>query len=318
MSRTSDTLVVGTRGSQLALTQSQWVVDRLRQAHPQLTIRMEIIRTTGDKQQLRPLPEIGGKGLFTAELEQALLDGGIDVAVHSAKDLPTDLRAGLAVLAYPQREDPRDAWVSAGGAVLMELPTGSVVGTSSLRRQAQILVHRPDLKFVALRGNVDTRIRKVHQGQCSGAVLALAGLNRVGLTAHVTHVIEPSFCLPAPGQGALALEGRTDDKGVRELLAPIHDAATAAAVEVEREILAALDAGCRAPVGIYCVCESDRMRCEAVVLDPAGTRVARASAEEKGDILVFESPACVSLVRQIVDDLKAQHAEDIIAQCRGG
>jgi len=316
VSRSSDTLVVGTRGSQLALAQTQWIVDRLRQAHPQLTIRMEIIRTTGDKQQLRPLPEIGGKGLFTAELEQALLDGGIDVAVHSAKDLPTDLRAGLAVLAYPQREDPRDAWVSAGGAALMELPTGSVVGTSSLRRQAQILVHRPDLKFVALRGNVDTRIRKVHEGQCAGAVLALAGLNRVGLTAYVTHVIEPSFCLPAPGQGALALEGRTDDKGVRELLAPIHDAVTAAAVEVERAILAALDAGCRAPVGVYCVCAGGRMRCEAVVLDPAGTRVARASAEEKGDILVFESPACVSLVRRIVADLCAGGAKDIIALCR--
>jgi hydroxymethylbilane synthase len=318
VSRSSDTLVVGTRGSQLARAQTQWVADRLRKTHPRLTIRMEIIRTTGDKLQTRPLPEIGGKGLFTAELEQALLDGGIDLAVHSAKDLPTDLREGLAVLAYPPREDPRDAWVAADAAPFAHLPSGAVVGTSSLRRQAQLLVHRGDLKFVALRGNVDTRIRKIHEGQCAGAVLAMAGLNRVNLAAHVTEVFEPSFCLPAPGQGALVIEGRADDEGVRELLAPIHDAATAAAAEVERAVLAALDAGCRAPVGVYCVCEGDRLRCEAIVLDPAGTRVARACAAEKGDILVFESPACVSLVRRIVADLKAQQADDIIAQCRSG
>ena len=193
------TLVVGTRGSQLARAQTQWVIDRIRDAHSRLEVRTEIITTTGDRQQDRPLPEIGGKGLFTEELERALLDGSIDLAVHSAKDLPTELSAGLGLLAVPVREDARDAWVSADGKPFDDLPPESVVGTTSLRRQAQLLARRPDLEFVGLRGNVDTRIRKIHRGDCAGAVLAMAGLNRAGLAEHVTHPFETEVMLPAPG-----------------------------------------------------------------------------------------------------------------------
>jgi len=307
VSGTSDTLVVGTRGSQLARAQTQWVIDRLRHFHAPLKVHMEIIRTTGDRLQSRPLPEIGGKGLFTAELEQALLDGRIDLAVHSAKDLPTDLRPGSAVLAWPPRENPRDAWVSADGTRLTDLPKGSVVGTSSLRRQAQLLVGRPDLQFVGLRGNIDTRIRKIREGQCAGAVLAMAGLIRANLADHVTHVLEPSLCLPAAGQGALALQGRADDERVREWLQPIHDPRTATAVEIERAILAALDAGCRAPVAIYAVCVGTTLRCDAVVLDPAGKRSVRATAEDKEQRPV---------VSRILEQLRAGGADDIIAACR--
>jgi hydroxymethylbilane synthase len=309
VSGTSDTLVVGTRGSQLARAQTQWVINHLRQLHPPLDIRMEIIRTTGDRLQSRPLPEIGVKGLFTAELEQALLDGRIDLAVHSAKDLPTDLTPGLAVLAWPPREDPRDAWVSADGIPLLDLPKGSVVGTSSLRRQAQLLVRRPDLKFVGLRGNIDTRIRKIRDGQCAGAVLAMAGLIRANLTDHVTHVLEPLWCLPAPGQGALALQGRADDERVRGWLQPIHDPRTATLVETERAILAALDAGCRAPVAIYAVCVGTILRCDAVVLDPQGKRSVRATAEDNQRR---------SVISRMLEQLRAGGANEIIAACRAG
>jgi len=225
-----ETLVVGTRGSKLARAQSQWVIDRIRSAYPKLSIEMTIITTTGDRRQDKPLPEIGGKGLFTEELERALLEGAIDLAVHSAKDLPTDLTEGLEVLAYPVREDPRDVWVSADDTAFEDLPTGSVVGTSSLRRQGQLLVQRNDLQFIALRGNVDTRIKKVHRGDCAGAVMAMAGLKRTGLAEHVTHPFELDVCLPAPGQGALAIEGRSSDQRILDYLTEIHDEATAQAV----------------------------------------------------------------------------------------
>ncbi|MCL2330694.1 MAG: hydroxymethylbilane synthase, partial [Phycisphaerae bacterium] len=180
-------LTVGTRGSLLARTQTQWVVDRLAEAHSSLQVTTRLISTTGDRLQDKPLPEIGGKGLFTDELERALLDGEIDLAVHSTKDLPTELKPGLAILAYPIREDARDAWVDGRGGAdnkairFEDIPAGSAVGTTSLRRQAQLLALRPNLAFVNLRGNVDTRVRKVQQGDCAGAVLAMAGLKRAGL-----------------------------------------------------------------------------------------------------------------------------------------
>ncbi|HPD30447.1 MAG TPA: hydroxymethylbilane synthase [Phycisphaerae bacterium] len=332
-SRRQNELVVGTRGSQLARAQTNWVIERLRAAHAGLEVRAEIITTTGDRFQDRPLPEIGGKGLFTEELERALLDGSIDLAVHSAKDLPTDLADGLDVLAYPAREDPRDAWVSADGAPFDKLPPESVVGTTSLRRQAQLLHLRPDLRFVGLRGNVDTRIRKIHRGDCAGAVLAMAGLKRAGLEEHVTHPFDPQVCLPAPGQGALALEGRKGDERVVSLLAVVHDEATAAAVRSERAVLSMLDAGCRAPVAILAEVIAEPMsvsgptsvsgspsplakggprgilRCQALVLDPKGTRHVRAKAER---------PASQSddLVADIVSQLRSGGGDEIIAKCR--
>ena len=309
VSNSTENLTVGTRGSLLARTQTQWVIDRIVEANPGLQVTTRIITTSGDRQQNRPLPEIGGKGLFTEELERALLDGDIDLAVHSTKDLPTDLKPGLAVMAYPAREDPRDAWVSGDGTRFEDIPQGSVVGTTSLRRQAQLLVRRPDITFVGLRGNVDTRIRKVQRGDCAGAVLALAGLKRVSLEGHVTHPFEPADMLPAPGQGALAIEGRADDARLAAFLQPIHDAATAAAVNCERAILARLDAGCRAPVGIYATVADDVLDCEALVISPDGKRQVR--CKMRGQFGHVED-----LVDRIVSDLKSQGADEIIATCR--
>ncbi len=302
-------LVIGTRGSLLARAQTEWVVERLRAVHRDLEIVTEVITTSGDREQTRPLPEVGGKGVFTEELERALLDGSIDLAVHSAKDLPTKLKPGLGVLAYPPREDPRDAWVSADGSPFEALPAGAVVGTTSLRRQAQLLMRRTDLTFIGLRGNVDTRIGKVRRGDCAGAVLAMAGLIRSGLVEHVTHPFEPDVMLPAPGQGALAIEGRADDARVRGLLAGLQDAPTAAAVECERAILDELDAGCRAPVAVFARVEGKRLTCRALVVYPDGSRPARAHAE--GDA---REPGAVA--EGIVRELRGQGVDAIIASCR--
>lgn len=309
--RHTDRLVIGTRGSLLALAQTRGVIALLTTAHPDMAIEERIISTRGDREQGRPLPEIGGKGLFTEELERALLDGSIDLAVHSAKDLPTQLQPGLAMVACPKREDPRDAWVSSDGAPFAALPSGSVVGTSSLRRQAQLLMDRPDLTFIALRGNVDTRIAKVHRGDCAGAVLAMAGLRRAGLAHHATHPFEPDVMLPAPGQGALALEGRIDDDRVLDCVAAIDDADTRLAVGCERAVLARLDAGCRAPVGLMAEVAGAAIACRALVASPDGRRVVRAEATGRVD-------GVEDVVNRIVGELEGGGAAEIIAACRAG
>jgi len=301
--------VVGTRGSQLACTQTQWAIDCIQAANPDLEIQIQIITTKGDRLQGKPLPEIGGKGLFTEELEQALRDGSIDLAVHSLKDLPTEMPDDLDILAYPVREDTRDAWISADETPFEELPSNSVVGTTSLRRQSQLLMQRKDLTFIGLRGNVDTRIKKVHRGDCAGALLAMAGLKRVGFDNHVTHPFDPSIVLPAPGQGALALEGRKDDDHLREQLQAIHHEPTQLAVVCERTILHELNAGCRAPVAIYARFEDENLFCEALVSDPKGEQVVRASASQP------KSKAAV-VVEQILSQLRGQGADEIIKECR--
>ena len=305
----SDRLVVGTRGSQLARAQTGWVVNQIREAQPGLEVLTEIITTKGDRVQDRPLPEIGGKGLFTAELEEALMAGAIDLAVHSAKDLPTELAEGLDVLAWPVREDPRDAWVSADGTSFDDLPNGAVVGTTSLRRQSQLLMARPDLTFVGLRGNIDTRIRKVHRGDCAGALLAMAGLNRADLAEHVTHPFESEVCLAAPGQGALALQGRTGDKRVIELLEPVHDLDTAVAVACERAILHELDAGCRAPVAALAQVAGIELHCEALVASPDGKESVKAEATGTCDDYA-------AVAAKIIEQLRDGGAVEIIAECR--
>ncbi len=226
MSAPQPTVSVGTRGSPLARAQTELVSDLLRTAWPGLTCAITPIVTTGDRTQAsgRPLPEIGGKGLFTAELEQALHDGTIDLAVHSLKDLPTEAAAGVAIGAVCARDDVRDCLVSRDGLALGDLEAGAVVGTSSLRRQAQLRALRPDLETRSIRGNVDTRIRKVREGEYDGALLAAAGVRRLGLEGSVSEWLEPETMLPAPGQGALAVQCRDGDEAILELLAAIDDA----------------------------------------------------------------------------------------------
>jgi hydroxymethylbilane synthase len=238
---------LGTRGSQLAQWQAEWVRDRL--AAQSVRAEIVIIKTRGDAEVDRPLHELEGKGFFTKEIEEALLDGRIDVAVHSLKDLPTTFPAGLALGAIPARHDPREALVN--GRSLSDLAAGARVGTSSLRRIAQVRFLRPDLEVVALRGNVPTRVRKVetHDG-LDAALLAIAGLERLGLGGKGA-VIDPFDVMPAPGQGALGIEIRDNDKATRKALQPLHDAASAAAVTAERALLAALGGGCQAPVAAW-------------------------------------------------------------------
>ena len=238
---------LGTRGSRLAQWQAEWVRDQL--ATRGVTAQIVVIKTRGDAEVDRPLHELEGKGFFTKEIEDALLDRRIDVAVHSLKDLPTRLPAGLALAAVPLRHDPREALV--GGTRLADLPPGARVGTSSLRRVTQILYLRPDLRVVPLRGNVPTRVRKVEERDgCDAALLALAGLGRLSLNDRATP-IDPLEVMPAPGQGALGLEVRADDGPTRDALRPLGDAASACAVAAERAVLAALGGGCQAPVAAY-------------------------------------------------------------------
>jgi hydroxymethylbilane synthase len=238
---------LGTRGSRLAQWQAEWVRDQL--ATRGVTAQIVVIKTRGDAEVDRPLHELEGKGFFTKEIEDALLDGRIDLAVHSLKDLPTQLPAGLALAAVPARHDPREALV--GGANLRDLPQGARVGTSSLRRVTQVRYLRPDLRVVSLRGNVPTRVRKVEEGDgCDAALLALAGLERLGLGGKGS-VVDPLDVMPAPGQGALGLEIRDDDKATRKALQGLHDPVSAAAVDAERTLLAELGGGCQAPVAAW-------------------------------------------------------------------
>ncbi len=272
-------LVIGTRGSLLARTQSEWVAAQLRAQWPDCEVVIEHISTRGDKIRDVPLAQIGGKGLFTKELEIALLDGRIDLAVHSLKDLPTELPDGLALGAVPVREDPRDALVSRGGARLDQLPRGARVGTSSLRRRLQLIAVRPDLDVVDLRGNVPTRLRRVSDGDLDAAVLAAAGLRRLGETRAITQELPPGIMLSAVGQGALGIEIRAGDERVTALLSFLHDDVAAAETTAERSLLAALGGGCQTPVGALGRAEGERLRLYAGICDPDGGRVLRTEAE---------------------------------------
>lgn len=240
-------LRVGTRASRLALWQTDHVVARLREAWPELAVERVPIRTLGDRVTDVPLPRIGDKGLFTRELEDGLRDGSIDIAVHSLKDLPTASPPGLVIGAVLEREDPRDALVAAAAATLDTLPRGSRLGTSSLRRKAQVLARRSDLTLQDLRGNVPTRLDKVLRGELDAAVLALAGLRRLGLEGHAVQILDPDTLLCAPGQGALAVQTR-DDERLRRILAPLNHTGTRWATCAERALLALLEGGCHVPV----------------------------------------------------------------------
>jgi hydroxymethylbilane synthase len=245
------TLRIGTRGSLLALQQSQWVRDTLMHRWPGLTVELQIIKTTGDKIQDVPLAKVGGKGLFVKEIEDALLAREVDLAVHSMKDVPALLPNGLIIAAIPAREDPRDVLVTRGVRSLKELPPQAKLGTSSLRRSAQVRALRPDLQVENLRGNLDTRLRKVEEGQYDAIILAAAGLHRMGWQARITQYLEPDEFLPAVGQGALGIEARADDDEVLGRLEPLHDPDTEVAVAAERSFLKELEGGCQVPIGGY-------------------------------------------------------------------
>ncbi len=247
------TVRIGTRGSPLALKQAETVLGRLADARPNLSDRLEIvkIRTSGDRIQDRCLAESGGKGLFTKEIERALMDGEIDMAVHSMKDVPTFLPEGLRLAAFLPREDVRDMWISTNGQAIDDMPKGFRLGSASVRRQAQIRARRPDLELALLRGNVETRLRKVQDGDVDATLLACAGLNRLGLTVPNGIVMEVEDLLPAAAQGIVGIEIREDDTDTASILADINDAAAETAVHAERAFLACLDGSCRSPIAAY-------------------------------------------------------------------
>ena len=274
-------LRIGSRGSPLALVQAREVASRLAMACGLAPERIEIktIRTTGDVIQDRPLAEAGGKGLFTKEIEEALLSGTIDLAVHSSKDMPTFLPAGLVLSAFPPREDPRDAFVSRQAKNLRDLPQGAVVGTASPRRQALVKRLRPDLGIVPLRGNVETRLRKIENGDADATVLALAGLKRLGLVAAATAVLDLDEFLPAVGQGAIGIETRDDDTKTRALVDAINDADTATALAAERAFLAVLDGSCRTPIAGHARVIDGRLRFRGLIAKTDGSEALEVSRE---------------------------------------
>lgn len=276
------TITVGTRQSALALTQTNQVIERLKEIaeHAGIACRFELkkIVTRGDRILDVTLSKVGGKGLFVKEIEQALLDGAIDMAVHSMKDMPWERQEGLSIGATPLREDPRDCLVTRGNVSLSELPRGARVGTSSLRRSAQLLAFRPDLNVESIRGNIDSRLRKLEEEGFDAIVLAAAGLHRMGWKDRISEYLSPDICIPTVAQGALGIECRADDAFMLDLLGRFEDADTALAVRAERQFLGRLNGGCQIPIGAYAVVKDDdaggkQLEMTAVVGTPDGSRL---------------------------------------------
>jgi len=310
-------LRLGSRGSTLALTQTHAVRDRLAAADPALAapgaVEVVVIRTTGDRVRDRPLADIGGKGLFIKEIEEALLTGAVDAAVHSMKDVPGRLPPGLVIAATLPREDPRDAYFSRSGADLAALPPGAAVGSASPRRAAQVLARRPDLRIVNLRGNVETRLRKLGAGDCDATLLAVAGLHRLGLADRIGRILEPEEMLPAVAQGAIGIECRADDRATRDRAAAIDCQATSRRVAAERALLAALDGSCRTPIAALAELDAaaGRLTLDGLVALPDGTglhRVRRAGAAADAAAIGADAGAA----------LRAAAGEPFLALCRAG
>jgi len=303
-------LRIGSRGSQLALWQANHVAALLRaKGH---TVEIEVIKTTGDKITSVALAKVGTKGMFTKEIEDALHDHRVDLAVHSLKDVPTDLAHEFELAAIMKREDPRDAFISVRFSALDELPHGAKVGTSSLRRQCQLKSVRPDLEIFPLRGNVDTRIRKLESGEYDAIILAAAGVRRLGLETHVRSRISVDVMCPAVGQGALAIEIRRGDLQTRKLLAFLNDVDTHAAIDCERALLGSLGGGCQVPIGAYAEVHSGRLHLRAMVGRPDGSEILREQAEGTDGVKLGRETAQTLLWRggdKILNDVYAQEVE---------
>ncbi len=292
----SPLLRIGTRGSKLALCQAAELCQRLAKAHPELAapgaLETVVIRTTGDQVTDRPLADIGGKGLFTKEIEEALKDRRIDLAVHSLKDMPTSLPDGLTIACHLPREDSRDVLIATKPCALADLPQGASVGTSSLRRQAQLLHARPDLRIVPLRGNVETRLGKIERGEADATVLAVAGLNRLGRAVAPEAILSVENMLPAPAQGVIGIEIRTDDSRARSLLAAIDHRPTGYCATTERALLETLDGSCRTPIAALASLQGNRIALDALVISPDGSvchRLNRSSTTSRARELGHET-----------------------------
>ncbi|HHH39496.1 MAG TPA: hydroxymethylbilane synthase [Sedimenticola sp.] len=301
------TLRIATRKSPLAMWQAEHVADRLRAVHPGLSVEILGISTQGDKILDTPLAKIGGKGLFVKELEQRMLAGEADIAVHSMKDVPVELPEGLHLAVIMEREDPRDAFVSKRYGALEELPAGAVVGSSSLRRQCQLAERRPDLVIRSLRGNVNTRLRKLDDGEYDAVILAAAGLRRLGFEGRISAFLAPEQSLPAIGQGAIGIECRGADDRVNALLAPLHDPETACCVQAERAMNTRLMGGCQVPIGGYAVLNHERLFLRGLVGEADGSRIIR--GETSGPVEQAEA-----LGTALAEELLGQGADQILAR----
>jgi len=307
---TRSSLVIGARGSRLAVWQAEWVQARLNELAPALTVTLQRIKTSGDRILDVPLAAIGGKGLFVKEIEEALLREEIDLAVHSMKDVPTILPDGLSILCVPAREDPRDVLVSRDSCSLDQLPKGSRIGTSSLRRQAQLLHYRPDLHIELLRGNLDTRLRKLHNGEYDAIVLAAAGLMRMGWSNKVTEYLPPEVSLPAIGQGALGLEGRRHDRFVETLVEKLEHRPTRTAVMAERALLKRLEGGCQVPIAAHATVKGDTLIMDGLIASVDGRRLVR-------DTIQGPASEAESLGSQLAEKLLAQGGDRILNEIYG-
>ena len=295
----NDTIIIGTRASKLALWQAEYVKRRLEEKYPELSVALKKMTTKGDRILDAPLAKIGGKGLFTKELEDAMLEGEVDIAVHSLKDMPTEVPSGLIISAITKRFDVGDAIVSSKYEALADLPEGAKVGTSSLRRKAQLLHERPDLDIHDLRGNVGTRLDKLESENFDAVILAVAGLKRLGFGDRITEVIGQKIMLPAVGQGALAIETREDDKAVRARIDFLNDPSTVTAAKAERAFLSRVQGGCQVPVGVYATEVKTVLHVEAVIASLDGMRLYRAGidgAREEAEHLG------IKLAEKLLDD----------------
>ena len=307
MTATSERLVIATRGSQLALWQAHHVKARLEAVSPGITVELEVIKTSGDKILDVPLAKVGGKGLFVKEIEQALVDKTADLAVHSMKDVPAELAFGLVLCAVSTREVPWDALCTRNGATLDTLKQGAKVGTSSMRRQSQLLARRPDLQIALLRGNVPTRLRKLDEGEFDAIVLAAAGLHRLGMADRISQLLPLDISIPAVAQGVLAIEIREGDTRVRDLVrAAIHDEPTAMKMLAERAFLARMGGSCQTPLAAHCIDCEDGLRVIGMCGMPDGTRILR-------DEVIGSTAAAAQLGEELAHKLLAQGAGDILA-----
>ena len=304
---TTRILRIGTRGSLLALTQSEWVNAEIQRHWPDCQVELRVIKTTGDKILDVPLAKVGGKGLFVKELEDALLEGSADIAVHSMKDVPAILPQGLEIGAVPKREDARDVLIIREGTSLAGLPPGAKVGTSSLRRATQIMSLRPDLEIHNLRGNLDTRLRKLQEGRYDAVILAAAGIHRMGWHERITVYLNPTEFLPAIGQGALGIEIRSDDDEIRNLLALLHDPDTAVAVQAERSLLKELEGGCQVPIAGYAQVLEEQVELTGLVASLDGKKIfrrTRSAAKEEAE----------SLGRELAQELLDAGAREVLEE----
>ena len=296
---------IGSRGSMLALAQSTWVKQQIESCYPDLQVEMSIIKTSGDRVIDRPIAAVSGKGVFTKEIEDALLNQTIDIAVHSMKDLPTELPDGLAIVAVPVREDARDVLVTKRGLKLADLPRGARLATGSLRRQAQLLRHRGDLVITPIRGNVDTRLRKLEDGEADGLIMAAAGLKRIGRADRIGEYLPDEICVSAVAQGALAIEARADG-GLRELLGFLHDSVAEAETVAERALLRRLSGGCHVPIGARARAAGALLTMIAIVASPDGATLCKAK-------LTGDTSEAEKLGERLAEELLKQGADKILA-----